>query len=597
MKFGFVKETIALCTLAILGLPFMIKDPEYLNIQIKNFTNALDIPYYQRIFSSENNIFNLGNSYIDLETVNQRQYTFLSVGETITKLIFELLDKNMILTYTICSLVYLVFWIVCIKQIIQASDRRPNLRDLLIVIFVIIALMNKHSIIRNNYNFDRIVSPQLSISLWLATLVLFSKILSNIQLGSINKKHNFLFSILILLSSFTYLYTFLCVFCYAVILLFIFWKNKKYNALFQMIILLTISITPFVIQSLYLSRDSRFAEAAQRSGLINNHLPGSITTILYGSILLISIFAFNYINNKKINFCLFEINLFLSTVCVIIASQSNILTGKEIQSYHFELFIESNMMLYLIYFLRVQFDRLNINSATKNWVITIPYRKLTLIPIFLLTINVIFNFNPFLRNEIKSKTLLDFRDRYSNTTNLIVDVPKLRDNFSIYSPGKILYNDILPLYRFSNFEVLDRYYISSGCPSAFTEQTVSEIFIYRTESIIQKADSISRYSNLLGIENLFENYSQSFYSLAAVEKTKINNEFNTYLDKFRNTSCVDLATKYGVKYIIFDEFSNWNYLSKLNPTKIRKFKLYNLEVFELDISNLGALSHKPESKV
>ena len=96
---------------AIITLPIMTRSVSELSRNISSGEVALDISYYQRIFSI-NNSYILGNFYIDEVDFRERVVDFYNVGEILERIGFKFFESNIIFTYLIFSLFYLFLWIV-----------------------------------------------------------------------------------------------------------------------------------------------------------------------------------------------------------------------------------------------------------------------------------------------------------------------------------------------------------------------------------------------------------------------------------------------------------------------------------------------------
>jgi hypothetical protein len=167
-------------------LPIMTRSAAELNRNISSGNIALDISYYQRIFSL-NNSYVLGNFYIDGVNFRERNVDFYNLGEIFQRLGFKLFESNIMLTYYIFSLFYLFLWILFLSQIIKYDNFPVRAKHVLVSSVIIVIFFSNFSPVEGLYPFARIINPQLSIVLWLIGFIVLIKILdSSLNQNQIN---------------------------------------------------------------------------------------------------------------------------------------------------------------------------------------------------------------------------------------------------------------------------------------------------------------------------------------------------------------------------------------------------------------------------
>ena len=113
------KELFIILLSAISILPFMTRSFTSMKYQSDNLLPVLDTYYYQRIFNLNNNLFSLGDVYVDSMDFSHRQISIFSFGEAVEKTLFHSLGNNIILTYFTLSLCLLFGWIFLIARLLK----------------------------------------------------------------------------------------------------------------------------------------------------------------------------------------------------------------------------------------------------------------------------------------------------------------------------------------------------------------------------------------------------------------------------------------------------------------------------------------------
>jgi hypothetical protein len=140
--------------------------------------------------------------------------------------------------------------------------------------------------------------------------------------------------------------------------------------------------------------------------------------------------------------------------------------------------------------------------------------------------------------------------------NVIVDSDGLQQTIGSISGSKVLFSKTMLGYRFTNLEILDRLWISKGCPSYLSEDDKKMIYGYTIEASQQKINRIEHFQNILHLE-IFDNYIEaSKLKISKIEKN-IDAEINNYMIS-KDRDCLNLARFHGVDAIIYSSDSNWN---------------------------------------
>jgi hypothetical protein len=529
-------------------LPIMTKSYLEVNENISLGIPALAISYYQRIFNS-NNSYILGDFYIETNNFFLRSVDFYNLGEIIQRLGFKLLGSNILLTYYLYSLIYLSLWIFLITKILNFRLSRKITQSFIITSIILVLFFSRYSFLTGLYPFARIINPQLSIIIWLYGIFLLSKILEGDKKNKGNLWLLVLYAINITVASLSYLFVFIALIATSLVAILYILSKKQYQKSFYLAFLIFISVIPYTLITLRNINNKNSIELLERFGLISSRLPGAASTLLITFLILILVFLNQKLFSETKNI-LFQKVLTIATIGLIIASQSNIITNRSIQfSDHFLVFAVCNLVILIIFF-TLQLKIFNIKF-------NIPKFVLVPLMISLVVFSIAQTFLPALQSEKKNDLYKLVSHKFDSSTKVIVDAP-IRDAFPIYSNSKMLYQNDIYTYKFSNRELLERYYISTGCPRNLDVKKISPIVIYRYEAYLQKSESIEKYLSLLNLENKYSYLFMQLRSKALKIESDIQNEIMDFLRATEGMNCISLARAFDVDFIIFDEFSLWN---------------------------------------
>jgi hypothetical protein len=570
-----VKELSITLFAAISILPFITRSFTLIKNEIENLSPALDIYYYQRVFSLNRDYFQLGNMYVDNVSLQQRQINILSIGEVFQKYVFHLLDNRIILTYFLFSLVMIFLWIFLIQRLIAYDYPQSFFKNILFTCALLVIFFGNTNLVNANYPFARIISPQISVFLWLIGLILLKRIVITKKPKTLEFKYLIQFSLLLFVASFTYLYTFVSLFGTSIVIFSFLVIQKRYPNSLWFLTFTLISILPFMVLNFNKSKEERFQDAGARMGLIKYHFPGSLTTILISLGIIFAIVMHKHFINKKFSYSNLERVLVISSIGLIVASQSNIVTGREIQFYHFSLFAKMNLMVYLVLITsRITFRKFQ-NEIVRYRVIIIVF-----LPIILILNSFKGVILPLIYDNHGSSSVELLNNKYSSEEKLIVDVANLQNVFPIYSEAKLLYQSDITTYGFSNIEILNRAYISAGCPTKISKTLQLDLDVYRAVAMYMKGKALEKYLKYFNLDKYFASSYIPILDRALKERRIIQSEIDNYLISASKTECVSLAKTYGIDSVIFDKKSQWYSIAMDKNLPVISFTFQGLSLFE-----------------
>lgn len=526
-------------------LPLMVKTITELKNSINSGLPALAVSYYQRIYNFDDG-FMLGNFYVETGNFIQRSVDFYNLGEIIQRIGFKLFGNNLILSYYFFSLLYLSLWIYLIAKILIFSRSHSNIKVVIIVTVLLVVFFSNSSLISGLYRFSQIINPQFSIVIWLLGIFLLKKIFEN-ENGSIYP-YSILYFLNIIVASLSYIFVFISLLSTTFVAIVYFFIQKHRLMGFKFTILLFFSVTPYLIIMINNLNHKNFADLSERLGLVETRIPGAALTFVIACLSLIFILLRSKIwPPRKID--QIEKVLIISSLGLILASQSNVFTNKALQfSDHFQIFIFCNLVVLLSYLV-------SSNKFIKH--IHLPPIPIFVIASFLIILSLSKTLLPVIHSNKPTYLHTVLNGKFESNDNIIVDT-FFSDTFPIYSKGKMLYQNDIYTYKFSNRELLERYYISKGCPSNFSKESMSPILVYRIEANMQKAQSIEKYLKYMNLENDLNNFFIPLKEKAVDSDLRITDELSDFLDYYSNKSCISLAKSFDIDVILFDDKSNWN---------------------------------------
>jgi hypothetical protein len=543
-----IKRMLQSIVFAILILPIMARDVSELKFKFTTGLVPLDVSYYQRVFNS-NNSFLLGNFYIDSKNFLERSADFYSLGELIQRLGFKFLGGNVLVTYYIFSIVYLSFWIFLISYIATANRSQDNSRIMFATSILLIIFFSNQVKFIDSYPFARIINPQFSIVVWLLGALLLFEIL---RIDSSHKKSlrpYIWYGINLVVASLSYQFVFLALMASSAIAGLYILSKKNHLKSTYFLATVMISTIPYVVITLANRANSNYLDLLERLGLISSRLPGAAFTL----IVIFSTLTILFMNQKRFLDPLMKIVnnvLVITSFGLIFASQSNIVTNMAIQfSDHFLVFAICNLVLVIVFVISKQ------EKFAKKY--SLPKKIIIPTIVILMIFSIFKTLIPAIQYNHITKLHVELGSNFNSDTNVIVDT-KISSTFPIYSGAKMLYQNDIYTYKYSNREILERYYISRGCPTNLNLSNSSPIIVYRIEAFRQKASALEKNLSILKLDDKLDFLYRPLQIKALNRELEISNELQNFLVKNRDKGCISLARSFNVDFVVFDEYSLWN---------------------------------------
>lgn len=548
-------------------LPFLTFNSIEIYNSIVEGVAPLSILYYPRIFSGSNTWHEIGDFFSGTaERVNSAE--FIMLGDILQRVFYKLLGENIILTYKLFSLVYLIFWVYFLSRIISSDNKKKFSTSNWVIGTLLLITFNTNSLINEGYGFYRLINPQFAILIWIIFIYVLTQYFTN-ENSTTRKVHSLsILCVLIFISSITYLFTFLALIGASVVfLMLLILKNKRSDALFFLKYSI-VAITPLAINIVLKYNEHSYVQVLNRQGLIESRFPGALKTLVLCGLILLFLYFVTSFSKSTRNNRPFNTTMFICTTGVAFASQSNVVTNKAVQFYHFELFA---LILLLILISRSILAAISKIKFLRYF--NFNKRNILTFGIILLTLLNFYNVRLDHANPIKQF----FKTNFTSQENLIVDISGFEYSIPVYTHSRILYQGDIPAYRFSDEEIMKRYFINSGCDINSDFLNIPALFVYQATPLLQKEAQVLKYSQLLNLENQFRSVHESYAAEAKVINKSINSSIANFKQKNFNFNCVDLAKKFEINAIIFDNKSNWKNL--LNSYEIFEAKLNKQVIF------------------
>jgi len=141
--------------------------------------------------------------------------------------------------------------------------------------------------------------------------------------------------------------------------------------------------------------------------------------------------------------------------------------------------------------------------------------------------------------------------------NAIIDDARVSTTLPILSNFKILYNEHMFYYAYSDAELFKRAYVSMGCPSRFTTMDVQSAFVYKIDAPLLKA---KRYRELMATFptfRLFEGPVEDLEREGLIARREIQSDLDSVLRGVLNSDCISLAKEFEVELVLFNRKSYW----------------------------------------
>jgi hypothetical protein len=566
-----LNNLVSLILLSVTILPLMTLNSELLKENFKLGITPSDNFYSTRIYSMDNRIFELGDFYVESTSKSNEKFEFFSLAEVIQRMTFKFVIDNPITNYYSISLLILILWIYMSIRIISDYDLATTKSILLAVILIIpgyLIFFSNFNLLDSNYVFARLVSPQWHGLFWLLS-ILFGKQIITSSRGERSLAIIFLV-LLLLISPLIYPFLFLTIAATSFILIVHLFRNEsKKEGIYLSGALIIVSI---LVLSAVNNRTSNtiLVETSQRHGLLESRLPGALGTTLISIVALLVIVANRTISSRRLNISSTDLVLVFPNLGVLLACQSNVITGKSVQfSDHFNTFAYINLTLSIGLVLSEKLKKLNFLDLLTKYKLVI-------------TLSLLATSSLSLMN---SKGLYDTSSGDSPLRsikgNVIVDAKPQQDFFPAFHNVKLLFDNSIFLYAYSDEELMERLFVSSGCPAEFKFGDLSPILGYRFAPYEQRAERWMTFKGNRIFGNLVDREIERLLYEAQERRTVAQKEFEIFKEKFSEANCLELATKWGINFVIFDKISPWNRIVEVNGLKPVDFRDERLDLIKL----------------
>jgi hypothetical protein len=535
---------------ALAILHFLTISSKKIISSISSGSEALGIFYYPRIFSSRDSWISIGDYFTDSIYNPVPSAEFVMVGDLIERIFFKLLSENIAVTYKIVAAIYLTLWIYTLSLIVSKKENRNFLKSNIIIAALLIIFFGNNSFFNENYGFFRVISPQVSMLIFISGLYCIYNYYAQDELENKRIKFLAIFPSLVLLSSMTYLFTLVALACVSAIFALHLIYRERFNDLRLFIIALFISLIPFCITTFMNYRDAVFSQVLERMGLFESRLPGTLKTVVLCFLVFIITYLYSRLTKTKLNDEPFIITIMIFNSGLLLASQSNLFTNKSIQFYHFEtysyilliLLITKILLLFKKRLVRIKVSKLN----TRNTLASIVAGLVLL---------------GFIQTDIKqdppSELKQFFAENFSESQSLIVDIDYLNYSIPIYTKSKVLYQGDIIAYKFSNTEIMKRYFVNTGCQNQISFESIPGLVDYRIEPWVQKGNQINKYLSFVNLDRQFDNLYLSYLKEAQTRELLIKSEIDKFMSENINSDCIKLARQFGIDYVVYDSKSGW----------------------------------------
>ena len=523
--------------------------------------------YFTRIFSKETPTFSAENSYVGIKNLETLSNDSFSVPEILQRSAYIIFGGSIYENYIFFSFLYLSILIFAYSVFIKGSQKQ-NVPQMLLMqglaLMSLLLILGNHGVTSTNYRFSRLVNPQFSILLWLLGLLLVSHLIRRVEQGrSVNSIVVF-GALLTLISQYSYFFVFLSLtVTYFMTAIYLFLKNKRKDSLVIATIWMIILLQWFTAFQFKQAQDG-FLDAADRLGFLKSHFPGAIETVLL-SLVSIGLASFQQMFNSRgkegtdFSSQLTAVNI--SSLSLIIASNSNVITGKSVQfSDHFEIFAYLNLGLCI---------------SLLIWKVLINFRYV------FLALSVIFSiiFVPQMQSladvyvSKESRALDQKLSSISfskvNVREVAVESPSHADLIPVYAPVSVLFDTRIVSYAFRDNELLLRYFVSRGCPENLSANDLLFVYPYNLAPYYEKRERILQVLSWIRLNKYSDLFAADLSRELIQRNREMQDEIIKFYERYGKDSCLDLARSSGVKGVIFDGSGNWvNIVNEENISSI-----------------------------
>jgi len=337
---------------------------------------------------------------------------------------------------------------------------------------------------------------------------------------------------------------------------------------------------PYLLWSREASLLEDYQDLLLRGGVIYNHIPTALSVVIFSIIALILIFlVLKRTNQTSLKFSrrplLF---LFSQVVGCTLVSNSNLITGVSVQfSDHFDVFIQSLLLIIVAIFFKVYLPKEQIHLISKKLKFTFP--------VLILFSSLFYAFGSERLSQEQSTAVVAIASSIPTNEAILID----DDNLAV-SASALLFNKTLTDYNIINYnfpqkEINQRYYVQSGC----TIKNISEIEYFKIYSfrVISERRKLLRISEALPNIEIFSSFKRSLDSridyLNAEEESLLDEALDDFVQIDR-TGCIDFLRARGVRYVVSSSPVNW--LQYRNANQIAEIKVdQHLTIYEVIIPN------------
>lgn len=452
----------------------------------------------------------------------------LPLGESIYSLLLFLLNIDLDILYFVLSIIFTSLIFLVISRIVMCGGVPTHLSILSSCLIVLLTF-------RGDYSLQRPISPQFNYLVWLFGLLLLFRLFLAIQpLAPVA----FFCGVALYISS-PYQASHLAL-CFLATIFFLWFKKmvsfRQLLIPFSIFFVMALPQWLDVIQKF--SNDS-WSDYLLRMGIIRSHLPSTAETVLYSLSALILLFLVRTKYNLFIP-CLFY------TLILVAVSNSNVLTGRTLQTYHFEemgkFFFALSLVMFFSHVIRPMVREFF------SYIIRIPVRFTLVLLGLLIVIQV---------SQLESKS------RPIPTEGIVFEVNETlsglpRASRVLIQPFDTFYyealHDINFVYAQSTTgfpiptrELAERYYLANLCTTLSKEELLRKeysIFVYALLGGSQKNKAWRQHLSRFGLEYLIAEPRKDFGYL---------NRFQRYYQNASDFGCINLLDKYQVEYMILEK--------------------------------------------
>ena len=514
-------------------------------------------PFYTaRIKIAANNPFEMESGYVADPAANGRR-EIISLGEAVIGLMKKILNLSISDTYIYSTILMAALALYLFSKILSNTNKKATLFFCSAGFFI---FWGPH----NDYSFERPISPQISIIVYLSTILLINK-----SLDSNESKFKLLLGILVGLSAYlSSPYTFIVVSIGFSTYLFLILIAKKFKLIdIVSLITYTIFVIPYIYLNLGNSKAESFNDLILRQGLIESHLPAARVTIIMFILALFYIFLFSRF--KKIEMFnrqkLFLNFLMIQVAIIAIVSNSNLLTGKALQfSNHFDSFSKVILILVIGSTIdAIKSDHLNIIKITHNLKSNQFMRILLILSLVVIIVLKGFSVKEVEGSKLKEKSILSFIDKNINRDAVILfsnigtsaSAAAMLENKLFFSPDMFNYN-------YTQKEINYRYFATTACTAKRIDKS-SWGFTYGLRGLdkIGKVDRYINYVKKLRLDDFFLN------GLLLQQSQEVSNYANLVAmsekdsQELMGTGCLNFIKSRNVNYLVVENNEAWKLLA------------------------------------